>query len=58
MKFYVYYRAWPHKNLRAIAVEAEDSMTAIEAVEVLLKEEDEKYLRPLIATIVGGSDEL
>lgn len=54
MEFQVYYRAWPHKNLRVIAAEAEDSETAVAKVAAMLNEEKEKYFLPLIAMVVGG----
>jgi len=54
MEFLVYYRAWPHKNLRVVAAEAESSSDAIAEVAAMLNEEKEQYFNPLIAMIVGG----
>lgn len=54
MEFQVYYRAWPNKNLRQITAEADDSVTAVADVALLLKEEKEMYFRPLIAMVIGG----
>jgi hypothetical protein len=54
MDFLVYYRAWPHKNLRCIRTVADDQKSACRAVHDMLVEEKEKFLKPLIAMIIGG----
>ena len=54
MQYYVYYRAWPHKNLRAIQAEADTSELAVASVAQLLKDENELHFKPLIAVLLGG----
>lgn len=54
MEYYVYYKAWPHKNLRAVQATANSAGEAIAEVAKMLKEEGEKHSKPLIAMIVGG----
>ena len=54
MQFQVYYRAWPHKNLRQVTAEAENSVLAVADVTAMLKEEKEMHFKPLIAMIFGG----
>lgn len=54
MEFQVYYRGWPHKNLRQVTCEAETSEEAVKSVADMLKEENELHFKPLIAMVVGG----
>lgn len=54
MQFQVYYRSWPHKNLRQISAEAESSTQAIADVTAMLVEEKEMHFKPLIAVVFGG----
>ena len=54
MQFQVYYRAWPHKKLRQVTAEAEDSTQAVADVAAMLKEEKEMHFKPLIAVVFGG----
>lgn len=52
--FHVYYREFPHKNLRVVAAHHETAGEAIKDVAEMLKGEKEAHYKPLLAMIIGG----
>ena len=57
MEWLVYYRDFPHKELRAIACEADEHETAIKEVAAMLEHGKEVHYKPLIAVALGGKHE-
>jgi hypothetical protein len=53
--FQVYYRSWPHKNLRQVTARCVTASDALSQVAEMLKDEQELHYKPLMAMIVGGA---